>query len=72
LVIGSRRIQAPTDYSLEGLDTHRTINFLHSEELGLNLKSFGGRKVIVTGEELIDPRWTNTPIIEVESIRLLP
>jgi len=72
LVIVSRSIQAPTEYGLESFETKRTINFLHTEELGLKLKSFGGKKVIVTGEELIDQRWTNTPIIEVESIRLLP
>jgi SH3-like domain-containing protein len=72
LVIVSRSIQAPTEYGLESFETKRTINYLHTEELGLKLKNFGGKKVIVTGEELIDPRWTNTPIIEVESIRLLP
>lgn len=71
-VIVSRSIQAPTEYALESAETKRTINYLHTEELGLKLKNFGGRKVIVTGEELIDQRWTNTPIIEVESIRLLP
>jgi len=72
LVIVSRSIQAPTEYGLESFETKRTINYLHTEELGLKLKNFGGKKVIVTGEELIDQRWTNTPIIEVESIRLLP
>ncbi len=71
-VIISRSIQAPTDYALESQDTHRTINYLHSEDLGVNLKVYAGRKVIVTGEELIDRRWTQTPILEVESIRLVP
>jgi hypothetical protein len=71
-VIISRSIQAPTDYALESLDTRRTINYLHSEDLGVNLKVYAGRKVIVTGEELIDKRWTRTPIVEVESIRLVP
>jgi uncharacterized protein YgiM (DUF1202 family) len=71
-VIISRSIQAPTDYALESLDTRRTINYLHSEDLGVNLKVYAGRKVIVTGEELMDQRWTRTPIVEVESIRLVP
>jgi uncharacterized protein YgiM (DUF1202 family) len=71
-VIISRSIQAPTDYALESLDTRRTINYLHSEDLGVNLKVYAGRKVIVTGEELMDKRWTRTPIVEVESIRLVP
>lgn len=71
-VIISRSIQAPTDYALESLDTRRTINYLHSEDLGVNLKVYAGRKVIVEGEELMDKRWTRTPIIEVERIRLVP
>jgi hypothetical protein len=71
-VIYSRSIQAPTEYAIESLQTRRTINYIHSEDLGVNLRVYAGRKVIVTGEELIDRRWTNTPIIEVESIRLIP
>ena len=72
LVIVSRSIQAPTDYAIESLDTHKTINYLHTEEETIKLKHFAGRKVIITGEELLDERWRNTPIIEVETIRLAP
>jgi len=72
LVIYSRSIQAPTDYAVESLDTHRTINYLHTEDQAIKLKQFAGRKVIITGEELLDERWRNTPIIEVEAIRLVP
>jgi uncharacterized protein YgiM (DUF1202 family) len=72
IVIGSRSIQAPTDYALESKESRRTINYLHTEDPVLKLKNFGGRKVLVTGEELLDERWANTPIIEVETIRLVP
>ena len=71
-VVVSRSIQAPTSYALENRESRRTVNYLHSESEDINLKKFAGKKVIVTGEELIDQRWVNTPIIEVESIRLLP
>jgi hypothetical protein len=71
-VILSRSIQAPTDYALESRETRRMINYLHSEQLGLKLKNYAGRKVIVTGEELVDQRWANTPILEVETIHLVP
>ena len=70
-VIVSRSIQAPTSYALEHRESHRTVNYLHSESEDIDLKRFAGKKVIVMGEELIDQRWVNTPIIEVESIRLL-
>ena len=71
-VVVSRSIQAPTAYALENRESRRTVNYLHSESEDINLKKFAGKKVIVMGEELIDQRWVNTPIIEVESIRLLP
>jgi hypothetical protein len=71
-VVVSRSIQAPTSYALENRESRRTVNYLHSESEDINLKRFAGKKVVVTGEELIDQRWVNTPIIEVESIRLLP
>ena len=71
-VVVSRSIQAPTSYALENRESRRTVNYLHSESEDINLKKFAGKKVIVTGEELIDQRWVNTPIIEVESIRLVP
>lgn len=72
VVIISRSIQAPTSYALESKEARRTINYLHTEDPALKLKNFGGRRVIVTGEELLDQRWANTPIIEVETIRLVP
>jgi len=71
-VVVSRSIQAPTSYALEHRESRRTVNYLHSESEDIDLKRFAGKKVIVMGEELIDHRWVNTPIIEVESIRLLP
>lgn len=71
-VVVSRSIQAPTSYALEHRESHRTVNYLHSESEDIDLKKFAGKKVIVMGEELIDQRWVNTPIIEVESIRLVP
>lgn len=71
-VIFSRSIQAPTTYAIEHLGNYRTINYLHSEDSEINLKHFAGKKVFVTGEELIDKRWPGTPIIEVESIQLAP
>lgn len=70
-VIVSRSIQAPTAFALENRESRRTVNYLHSESDDINLKKFAGKKVVVSGEELVDQRWINTPIIEVESIQVL-
>ena len=71
-VVVSRSVQAPTKYALESRESRRTINYLHSESEEINLKKFAGKKVIVAGEELIDQRWTNTPIIEVDQVQVVP
>jgi hypothetical protein len=71
-VVYSRSVQAPTKFALESLENHRLINYLHTEEEGLKLKSFAGKKVTVTGEELLDARWAYTPILDVEDIRIAP
>jgi len=68
----TRSIQAPTWYELVSPDTKKTINYLHEEKLGLKLKEYKGQKVIVSGEEAIDPRWPNTPILELETLDIAP
>ena len=52
--------------------TKQTINYLHEEKMGIKLKQLKGQKVIVSGEEAIDPRWPNTPILEMETIDVAP
>ena len=65
-------IQAPTWYELVHPQTKKTIDYLHEEKLGIKLKQFKGQKVIVSGEEAIDPRWPNTPILEIETLDIAP
>lgn len=72
IVIYARSVQSPTKFALESLETRRTINWLATEEVGLTLKSYAGRKVFVSGEELLDQRWKKIPILSVENIELAP
>ena len=65
-------IQAPTSYVLYHPQTRRHLDFLSTEKLGIKLSPFKGRKITVTGIELVDIRWPETPILEIESIRLTP
>lgn len=65
-------IQAPTFFGLRTAQGGRLINFLHAGKLGIKLESYKGRKVLVTGEEFIDRRWASTPVLEVESLDLVP
>jgi SH3-like domain-containing protein len=71
IVRGVASIQAPTRYELMSPDTHRTINYLYTSAPGLDLSRYKGLRIIVTGEESLDERWRNTPIITIQRIQVL-
>jgi uncharacterized protein YgiM (DUF1202 family) len=65
-------IQAPTYFRLESLDTHKTINYIYAPDTNVVLRDFNGKRIIVTGEELLDERWPHTPVITVDTIKEAP
>jgi uncharacterized protein YgiM (DUF1202 family) len=69
---GSVSIQAPSHFELRSLDTGKTINYVFSPSTNLMLKEFKGKRVLVTGEELLDERWQNTPVIIIDSFEVVP
>jgi uncharacterized protein YgiM (DUF1202 family) len=71
VVRGSFSIQAPTRYELVSQDTHQPINFLYTTSSNLDLSRYKGMHIIVTGEESLDERWKNTPVITIERIQVL-
>jgi SH3-like domain-containing protein len=68
IVKSSVSVQAPTHFVLRGLDNNKTVNYLFSPSTNILIKDFKGQRVIVTGEESLDERWPNTPVIEIETI----
>ncbi len=69
---GSVSIQAPTFFELHSLDTGKTINYVFSPTTNLMLKQFKGKRIVVTGEELLDERWQNTPVLIVDALEIVP
>ena len=69
-MVGS--IQAPTFFQLQSADNGELINYLHSSKTNIPIERFRGQKVIVTGEEYMDERWTNTPMIEIDILQPAP
>ena len=65
-------IQAPTYFVLESVANGKTINYLFSPSTNVALKDFRGRRIMVTGEELLDERWPNTPVINIDSLQPVP
>jgi len=72
IVERSVSIQAPTYFILQSLDTRRPMNFLYSPATNVMLKDYRGQRIVVTGEEMLDERWPNTPVIEVDKIEAVP
>ena len=72
MIKGTFSIQAPSYLELRSLDNNRVINYVWSPSNAIPLKPFKGKKVVITGEELLDERWPNTPVINVEEITEAP
>ena len=71
IVRGTISIQAPTKFELVSPDNHRTINYLHTTSVNLDLRRYKGLRIIVTGEEGLDERWRNTPVITIQRIQVI-
>jgi len=68
----SFNIQAPTDYALESTDSGKVINFLYTTNTNLPWGALKNRAVVVTGQEAIDKRWPNTPVLTIETLNTVP
>jgi uncharacterized protein YgiM (DUF1202 family) len=71
IVGGCGSLVAPTDYKLYDLATKQDIDFLYPTAPNMDLKSLVDARVIVTGEEGIDQRWPNTPVLAIQNIQVL-
>ena len=71
IVGGTVSIQAPTHYELESLDDGKIIDYLYTTSTNIVLKKYKGRTVLVSGEEELDERWPNTPVITIQKIQVV-
>jgi uncharacterized protein YgiM (DUF1202 family) len=67
----ARNIQAPADFELRDIQSGDVIEFIQPKPKQ-NLKAYVGTRVTVAGHEVLDHRWPRTPIIELETIDLMP
>lgn len=68
IVRGSGSIQAPSEFALYSKETGKTINYLYSPTPQLEIGRYFGRRIIVSGQEGLDKRWTNTPVLTIQKI----
>jgi len=64
-------IIAPTAYVLYDPSTRQNINFLYTTSTNLDISRYSGMRIIVTGEESIAERWTNTPLLTIQRIEVI-
>jgi uncharacterized protein YgiM (DUF1202 family) len=62
---------APTAYKLYDPNTKVDIDFLYPTSPDQDLQKLVDDNVIVTGEEGVDARWPNTPVIAIQNIQIL-
>ncbi|HWH68871.1 MAG TPA: hypothetical protein VNT26_05770, partial [Candidatus Sulfotelmatobacter sp.] len=71
VVRGTRSIQAPTRFELFSPETGRAIDYLYTTAPDLDLRRYKGMRIIVTGEEGLEERWGNTPVITIQKLQVL-
>lgn len=71
VVRGMTSIQAPTHFELYSPETGQTIDYLFTSSTNLDLRRWKGLRVVVTGEEGLDERWGNTPVLSLQRIQLV-
>ena len=48
--------------------TQKAIDYLHSTSTNLDIARYNGMRFIVTGEEGLDERWKDTPVLTIQRI----
>ncbi len=71
IVRGMTSIQAPSRFVLISPDNGRDIDYLHTSSKNLDLRRYKGLRIIVTGEESLDERWGNTPVLTIQRIQVV-
>lgn len=70
-VRGTFSIQAPTKFELVSAQNGRLMDYLYTASPNLDLRRYKGLRIIVTGEEGLEERWGNTPVITIQKIQVL-
>lgn len=71
-IVGSAvSIQSPTYFVLKNVTNGKTMNYIKSSIRNVDLKDYRGRRLVVTGEELVDSRWPSVPVLMIQNIEAL-
>ena len=71
IVRGNTSIQAPSQFVLISPENGKNIDYLYTASKELDLRRYKGLRSIVTGEEGLDERWENTPVLTIQRIQVV-
>jgi hypothetical protein len=71
IVRGMTSIQAPSPFVLINVENRKNMDYLYTTSPTLDLNRYKGLRIIVTGEEGLDDRWPNTPVLTIQKIQLV-
>jgi len=71
IVRGTTSIQAPTHFALISPENKRTIDYLYTTSPNLDLRRYKGLHIVVSGEEGLEERWGNTPVLTIQKIQVI-
>jgi uncharacterized protein YgiM (DUF1202 family) len=71
IVRGMTSIQAPSRFVLISPDNRKDIDYLYTTSTNLDLRRYKGLRIVVTGEEGLDERWGNTPVLTIQNIQVV-
>ncbi len=69
VVARSWNVQTPSDWALQDAESGRVINYLWATSTNIPWATLKGRAIVVTGEEALDLRWPNTPVLKIETLK---
>ena len=62
---------APSYFELFDPETDKAIDYLYTASTNLNLARYNGMHITVTGQEAMDPRWKDTPVLTIKEIHVI-
>jgi uncharacterized protein YraI len=68
----ARNIQAPAGFELHDIKTGVLTEYLQPPPSNKKFKIFVGTRVRLTGTEYLDPNWPRTPVLQIETVDLMP
>jgi len=71
IVRGMTSIQAPSKFVLINPQDGRDVDYLFTSSKELDLRRYKGLRIIVTGEEGLDERWPNMPVLTIQKIQVV-